>query len=72
MFLGLALIFCGVIALLISIWQYHWTVRYLQQGTFAQVAGMKKEGMHSPVLALAGVLVCIGLFAFVAVALRFV
>src|SRR5215471_1612730 len=26
---GLALISCGVLALVISIWQYRWTVRYL-------------------------------------------
>src|SRR5437016_9120191 len=28
-FLGLALIACGVLALVVSIWQYRWTVRYL-------------------------------------------
>ncbi len=30
-YLGLALISCGVLALLVSIWQYRWTVRYLWQ-----------------------------------------
>src|SRR5436305_4411695 len=29
-YLGLALISCGVLALLISLWQYFWTVRYLR------------------------------------------
>src|SRR5580704_19761413 len=28
-YLGLALIACGVLALVISIWQYQWTLRYL-------------------------------------------
>jgi putative membrane protein len=72
LFLGLGLIFCGVTALLISIWQYRWTVSYLQEGSFAPIAGMKKEGLQSPILAVAALLVGIGLFAFFAVALRLV
>jgi putative membrane protein len=69
-YLGLALISCGVLALLISIWQYFWTVRYLWGGSFAQVAGITKEGMQSPVIAIAILLICIGIFAFFAVLLR--
>jgi putative membrane protein len=69
-YLGLALISCGVLALLILIWQYFWTVRYLWRGSFAQIAGMTKEGMQSPVIAVAILLICIGLFAFFAVLLR--
>ena len=69
-YLGLALISCGVLALLISLWQYFWTLRYLWGGSFAQIAGMTKEGMQSPVLAIAILLICIGLFAFSAVLLR--
>jgi putative membrane protein len=76
-YLGLALISCGVLAVLISIWQYWWTVRYLRSGPFAPIAGM--EGMpssivalQSPVVAVAILLVCIGLFAFFAVLLRLV
>lgn len=68
--LGLALILSGVIALLISIWQYHWIDRYLRSGSFAAIAGMTESQKHSPVLALAGLLVCIGLFAFFAVLFR--
>jgi putative membrane protein len=68
--LGLALISCGVLALLISIWQYFWTVRYLWRGSFAQIAGMTKEGMQSPVIAVAILLICIGLFASFAELLR--
>jgi putative membrane protein len=71
-YLGLALIFCGVLGLIISIWQYQWTIRYLWSGSFAQLAGMTKEGRQTPVIAIAVLLVLIGLFAFFAVLLRFV
>ena len=72
-YLGLALISCGILALLVSLWQYLWTIRYLWSGSFAAIAGMAKEGMQSPLAggrgpAHAG----IGLFAFVAVLLRLV
>lgn len=70
-YLGLSLIGCGIAALLISIWQYRWTVNYLRSGSFAPIAGLK-EGMQSPVLAVAVLLVCIGLFAFGAVMLHLV
>ena len=69
-YLGLALISCGILALVISLWQYHWTVRYLWGGTFAPIAGMTKEGMQSPVIAVAILLIGIGLFAFCAVLFR--
>jgi putative membrane protein len=70
--LGLALIFCGVLALIVSIWQYHWTVRYLWSGSFAPIAGMTKEGLQTPIIAVAVLLILIGTFAFFAVLLRFV
>jgi putative membrane protein len=70
-FLGLSLIACGIVALLISIWQYRWTVIYLRSGSFAPIAGLK-EGMQSPVIAVAVLLICIGLFAFGAVLLHLV
>jgi putative membrane protein len=70
-YLGLALISCGIVALIIAIWQYNWTVRYLRSGSFAKVAGLK-EGMQSPVLAVAVLLTLIGLFALSAVLLRLV
>jgi putative membrane protein len=69
-YLGLALILCGVGALVVSIWQYEYTVRYLWSGSFEAIAGMTTEGKHSPVLAIAIVLICIGVFAFFAVLLR--
>jgi putative membrane protein len=71
-YMGLALISCGVLALVISVWQYWWSVRYLWGGSFAVLAGMTKEGMQSPVLAIAILLIGIGLFAFLAVLLRLI
>lgn len=70
-YLGLSLIACGIMALLISIWQYRWTVNYLRSGSFEPIAGLR-EGMQSPVIAVAVLLVGIGLFAFGAVLLHLV
>jgi putative membrane protein len=70
-YLGLALIFCGVIALVISIWEYQWGLRYLWGGDFAVIAGATREGRQTPLLAVAIVLAFIGVFAFFAVVLRF-
>jgi putative membrane protein len=69
-YLGLSLICCGVLALLISLWQYLWGVRYLWGETFVPIAGATREGFQTPVVAVAVVLVLIGLFAFFAVLLR--
>lgn len=68
--LGLSLIFCGVMALVISIWEYHWGLRYLWGGNFAVIAGATREGRQTPLLAVAIVLALIGIFAFFAVLLR--
>lgn len=69
-YLGLSLIGCGVLALLIAIWDYRWTTRYLWQEAFAPIAGMTQGGLHSPVIAVAVLLMFIGLFALAAVLLR--
>jgi putative membrane protein len=61
---------CGILALVVSLHQYWWTARYLSGGAFAPIARMKAEGMRSPVVAIAALLICIGLFAFFAVLLR--
>jgi putative membrane protein len=66
----LALISCGILALVISLWQYFWTVRYMWSEPFVPIAGMTKEGMQSPVIAVAVLLIFIGLFAFFAVLFR--
>jgi putative membrane protein len=69
-YLGLSLIFCGVIALLIAIWEYHWGLRYLWGGDFAAIAGVTREGKQTPLLAVAVVLALVGIFAFFAALLR--
>ena len=71
-YLGLSLILCGVVALLISIWQYQWGLRYLWSGNFAAIAGAKRGGLQTPLLAVAIALALIGAFAFFAVVFRFV
>jgi putative membrane protein len=70
--LGLALISCGVLALLIAVWQYLWIVRYLWGGSFTPIAGPTREAVQMPVIAIAVLLIGIGLFAFFAVLLRLV
>jgi putative membrane protein len=69
-YLGLALIFCGILALVVSLWEYRWILRYLWGRDFAAIAGMTREGIQTPMLAVTIVLVFIGLFAFVAVLFR--
>ena len=69
-YLGLALIGAGVVALLISIWQYQWGIRYLTSGSFSAIAGVKEGGIQTPVLAVAVLLIFIGLFAFFTVLLH--
>ncbi|MBV9181764.1 MAG: DUF202 domain-containing protein [Hyphomicrobiales bacterium] len=74
--LGLALISSGVLALLISIWQYRWFIGYLWSADFLPIAGARagatKEKMQTPVIAVAVLLVGVGLFAFAAVLFRLV
>ena len=69
-YLGLALIGCGILALVISIWQYWWTLRYMWSEPYAPLAGVTREGRQTPVIAIAVVLILIGLFAFFAVLFR--
>jgi putative membrane protein len=69
-YLGLALIACGILALVISIWQYRWGIRYLWGELFTPIAGATSEVMQTPVVAVAILLIGIGLFAFFAVLFR--
>ncbi len=71
-YLGLALIFGGVLAAVFSVVEYRWTLRYLWSGGFAAVAGMARKGKDTPLLAVAFVIILVGVFAFVAVLLRLV
>ena len=70
--LGLALIGCGVAALVISIWEYRWTVQYLWNRDYAPIAGMASERKRSPIIAVVVVLTLVGIFAFAAILLRLV
>jgi len=71
-YLGLALIFCGIGSLVISLWQYKWTIDYLWSRDYAQIAGMKKDGIPSAVIGVIAVLMLVGIFAFFTVLLRLV
>ncbi|MGH7004540.1 MAG: YidH family protein [Alphaproteobacteria bacterium] len=69
-YLGLALIVAGVLALVISCWQYRRVVNHLWSGEFRSLAGMNEDRMHTPVFFVAFGLIVIGIFAFVAVYTR--
>jgi putative membrane protein len=69
-YLGLALILTGVVALVLSIWQYRSFMRYMWSSEFAPIAGVKDAPGSTPLLATAIVLALIGAFAFGAVLLR--
>ena len=69
-YLGMALISCCILALVISLWQYFWTLRYMWGEPFTPIAGMKRDGMQSPVIAIAILLIGLGVFAFFAVLFR--
>jgi len=71
-YLGLALIFCGIVALVISIWVFRWMLHYLWEGEFAKIAGMTKEGKQTPLYFVAIALILVGMFAFFSVLLRLV
>jgi putative membrane protein len=70
LYLGLALIGCGIATLIIAICQYRWGIRYLWGGSFAAIAGVTEEVWRSPQIAVAILLIVIGLCAFFAVLFR--
>jgi putative membrane protein len=70
-YLGLALITAGVLGLAVTIWQYRWLLRYMWSDDFKPIAGAVESRMQTPLIAIAAVLLAIGLFAFFAVFLRF-
>lgn len=69
-YLGLALIACGVAALLVSVWQYRKVLAHLSGGSFKALAGLDDVSLRTPTYAIAWLLVLVGLFAFGAVYLR--
>jgi putative membrane protein len=70
-YFGLALIAAGILALAISMWQYHTTIHYLWSDTFKAIRGVGGEPKTTPLLAVSICLIFIGLFAFVSVFTRF-
>jgi putative membrane protein len=71
LYLGLALISCGIVVAIIALVDFRRTVQYLWSGGYAAIAGMTAEGHKTPLYAVGAILVLIGLFAFFAVLLRF-
>jgi putative membrane protein len=75
--LGLALIGAGVLALVISTWQYRSVVRYLWCDDFRVLAGLGSGSMkpvvsQTPLMAITIAVALIGLFAFGSVFFRMV
>jgi putative membrane protein len=69
-YLGIALIASGIVALIISIWQYHEGLRYLWNGHFRPIAGIDEKIWKTPLLTIAILLALIGVCALGAVFLR--
>jgi putative membrane protein len=69
-YLGLALIACGVLAAVFAAMEYRWTLRYLWSGDYAAIAGIDSKQKNTPLYAVSGVVVLVGVFAFFAVLLR--
>jgi putative membrane protein len=70
-YLGLSMIGAGTVAMLIATWQYRWGIRYLWGPPFNSVAGIKSVPGHTPLFAVAILLILVGIFAFLAVLLKF-
>jgi len=69
-YLGMALIAAGVLAMLISTWQYRQMVRYLWGKEYEPIAGVDDVVHKTPLYAVAIAMIFIGLFAFGAVFIR--
>ncbi|WP_413875147.1 YidH family protein [Albidovulum sp.] len=70
-YLGLALIFSGILAAVFSTWEYRRMLRYLWSGGYAAIAGLTAEQELKPLYAVSFVLILTGIFAFFAVLLNF-
>jgi len=66
-YLGLSLILCGVAAAIASLLEYRRLISYMWSGGYAAIAGVSREPKTSPLYAITGVLIAIGIFAFLAV-----
>jgi putative membrane protein len=70
-YLGLALIFCGVMAAVVSLFEYRRLITYLRSGAFGAIAAAGSVQMKTPLYMITGVVIVIGIFAFFSVLLRF-
>jgi putative membrane protein len=70
LYVGLALIFCGILTLIVSLWEYRWILGYLWGRDFAAIAGITKEGKQTPMIAVTIVLTLVGVVTFFAVLFR--
>ena len=69
-YLGLALIFCGILAAIVAMIEFRFSLKYLWSGGFEAIAGLTREGRKTPLYAVGAILILIGLFAFFAVLMR--
>jgi len=69
-YLGLTLIAAGTMGLVIALWQYRTAVHYFDGPPFAPISWQRDGVTKTPLLALAGTLVLMGVFAFVSVLIR--
>jgi len=75
--LGLALIGCGILALIVSLIQYRRVVHYLWSDPYKPIAGMGSQDMRpvvaqTPSMVVVVAVILIGVFAFGAVLMRVV
>lgn len=68
-YVGLALIGAGVLVLVVATWQYRLTIRYMWEA-YRDIAGVGAKPHRTPALAIAVVMIFVGVFAFAAVATR--
>ena len=68
-YLSLSLIFCGVAAAVASLFEYRRLISYLRSGGFSAIAGVASMQKRTPLYAITGVLIVIGIFAFFSVLL---
>jgi putative membrane protein len=71
-YIGLALIAAGVLALLVSTWQYRQLIGYLRSEQFRAIGGLSEKEIQTPLFVISLMLIFIGLFAFGAVFTRLV
>lgn len=71
-YFGLALILCGIVALVIAVWQYRWSLRYLWGENFVAIAGATKEGLQTPLYAVAIGLIVVGTLTLVSILMRLI